>query len=462
LGEYGVETGDRVLLMLPNGVDYLAVYYGSLLRGAVVVAVQTSFTPTDLTHVVENCRPRLAVAEGTALDRLVASTALRWCEVAGLLGGGLYDGPPEGGGERIAQVIYTSGTMGTAKGVMLSHRALCANTTSIVEYLELTASDRIGVVLDFVYSYGNSLLLTHARVGGSLALLGRMSFPVRVVDLLGKRGCTGFSGVPSTFALLLEQHALDGQRLPNLRYVTCAGGALAEAHLRRLRGLLPHADITLMYGQTEASARLSYLPVSELDRRPRSIGRGIPGVALEVLRPDESPAAVGEEGEIVASGDNLMTGYWGDPQATKQVLRDGRLFTGDLAARDADGFLTITGRKSELVKTGAYRVHPREVEEALLELSGVYECAVAGVADPIWGEILVACFPEGGSHTLAEIRRHLRGRLPEYKWPRHVVSIETIPRTRSGKVRRRELSELAQRAIPTQSRQAASGGGIDA
>ena len=439
----GVQPGDRVLLLLPNGVDYLATYYGTQLAGAAAVGLHMSLTPVDLARIVQNCRPALGVVDRDGISPAVlASPGVRWYGPEDLLGGPQSHIPATRGGETIAQIIYTSGTAGTAKGVMLSHAALRANTWSIVEYLKLKSRDRVGVVLDFVYSYGNSLLLTHVRVGGSLALLGRMSFPHRVVALLRARRCTGFSGVPSTFALLFERGALRGGQLPNLRYVTCAGGALAQAHLWQLRRLLPDTDIHLMYGQTEASARLSHLPVDQLDRRPRSIGRGIPGVVLEVLRPDGRPVAVGEEGEIVAAGSNLMSGYWGDAEATRQLLRDGKLWTGDLATRDADGFITITGRSSDLMKVGAYRVHPVEIEEAIVELEGVHECAVVGVPDPTWGEIPVVCFPQDRSRTLAEIRRHLRGRLPEYKWPRRVAHVAAIPRTSSGKVRRPELAKL--------------------
>lgn len=446
LGDIGVLPGDRVLLVLPNGADYLAGYYGTLLVGAIAVTLP-SLTPAEMERIIGDSRPAAAIVSprgqwdfaGVGFPLLVAP---EFGEVA-------REGPPAGGGSEVAQIIYTSGSTGRPKGVMLSHRSLIANTSSIVEYLGLDSTDRVGVLLDFVYSYGNSLLHTHVRVGGSLALLGNLSFPALACQLLAARECTGLSGVPSTFALLLQRGGLGERSFPALRYVTCAGGALPQVHLRRLRDALPGVDIVLMYGQTEASARLSYLPVDQLESRPTSIGRGIPGVALGVVRPDGTPVRPGEEGEIVALGDNLMTGYWNDPSGTSKALNGGRLWTGDLATVDEEGFIFITGRRSDLIKSGAYRVHPQEIEEAIREMAGVREVVVVGVPDEVWGERLVACFPADAMPDPATLRRHLRTRLPEHKWPKEFIGVDDLPRTRSGKPRRRELAiRLGNQGLP--------------
>ncbi len=438
-----VGPGDRVLLLLPNGVDYLAAYYGTLLVGATAVGLHTETPPQAFVNVVSNCSPKLCVFDPDRQYLCSPKTVVdRAYPVRDLLKAGAYDGPPVGDGNTVAQIIYTSGTTGKPKGVMLSHAALHANTSGIVEYLGLQSGDRIGVLLDFVYSYGNSLLHTHCRVGGSLALVGDLTFPAQVLARLHDRKCTGLSGVPSTFALLLDRGHVPGRSFPSLRYLTCAGGGLPVANLRRLQQAFAGVEIFLMYGQTEACARLSYLPAQELERRPNSIGKGMSGVTLEVLDSAGRRVAVGQEGEIVASGKNLMSGYWGDSEATSEVLRQGKLWTGDLAVTDEEGFIYITGRKSDLVKVGAYRVHPAEIEEAILSLPGVYECVVLGIPDKTWGETLIACFPPGAAPSIVQVRKHLRDQLPEFKWPRQVVEVEKIPRTPSGKARRRELAEI--------------------
>lgn len=446
----GVAPGDRVLLLMPNGIEYLAGYYGALMLRAIAVPIAPSSTADYAASVAAICAPVLALV---ADDRSAA--VVRGAELPTLLlaaptldaEGPVTNEVRPGPASDIAQIIFTSGTTGAPKGVALSHGALASNTTGIVEYLALHEFDRVGVVLDFVYSYGNSLLQTHVRVGGSLALLGPLTFTKQVVQRLVAAGCTGFAGVPSTFALLLRQGSLAGPSAPSLRYLTCAGGALPVETIQRLRALLPDVELFLMYGQTEASARLSYLPPSDLDARPWSIGRGMPGARLEVLLVDGSVAPDGVEGEIVAEGANLMSGYWGDPDGTADAVREGRLWTGDLASRDADGYLAITGRRSELIKTAAYRVHPKEIKEAILEMDGVHECAVVGVPGELMGEAVVACFANDAAPPLAQIRTHLRGRIPEYKWPRLVVTVAECPRTSSGKVKRKELSALASTAL---------------
>jgi acyl-CoA synthetase (AMP-forming)/AMP-acid ligase II len=444
LTKQGVEPGDRVLILLPNSIDYLSAYYGTLLLGGIAVGLQPATTPKALEYIAANCTPKLCVADARRKAQTVSSGLPTTLTPAELAHERTYEQMPIGGAEHIAQIIYTSGTTGRPKGVTLSHRALRTNTSGIVEYLGLTSRDRVGVVLDFVYSYGNSLLQTHCRVGGSLALLGSLAFPVAVSQRLQQHLCTGLSGVPSTFALLLQRGHLEARSLPALRYLTCAGGALPMANLRRLQKLLPEIEIFLMYGQTEASARLSYLPPAELENRPNSIGKGMPSVTLEVRSPSGSLVAPGLEGEIVASGDNLMSGYWNDPETTASVLRDARLWTGDLATIDHDGFIYITGRRSDLIKTGAYRVHPKEIEEAIIAMDGVHECVVVGMPHDVWGEVVVACFTAGSAPTLSAIRKHLRGTLPEYKWPRIVHEVKTLPRTASGKPRRRELAAVLQ------------------
>ena len=180
----------------------------------------------------------------------------------------------------------------------------------------------------------------------------------------------------------------------------------------------------------------------EIDARPGSIGRGIPGVRLQVLGENRQPVAPGEVGEIVAQGENIMLGYWNDPIETSQVLRPEGLCTGDLARRDADGYVYIVGRKSDMIKSGAYRINPKEIEDVILELPHVAEVAVVGMPDEILGERLVAfVVPSGNgkSHTDGQIVNHCRGNLPRYKLVREIRFLDSLPKTSSGKIRRHEL-----------------------
>ena len=206
------------------------------------------------------------------------------------------------GEEALAAIIYTSGTTGHPKGVMLSHTNLYENTRSIIDYLGIGPDDRVMNILPFYYSYGNSVLHTHMAAGGSIVLEDSLLFPHLVLERMVMEKVTGFSGVPATYSLLLNRTKLSEYDLSSLRYMTQAGGAMAPVNIRRIREAIPHAAFFVMYGQTEASARLSYLPPEKLDTKTGSVGIAIPGVELGVFDQDGQPVAPGIVGEICARG----------------------------------------------------------------------------------------------------------------------------------------------------------------
>lgn len=463
LRRLGFQPGDRLGLGVPNSVEYVVGYFGALLAGGVAVGLHPEAVPRELQNLLEHCDARAILATPAVWDRL---GDLSWARNRILLTTGSSSAAnperhsfesvcvseattsplPDVSPEDIAQIIYTSGTTGRPKGVVLSHSSLCANTQSIVAALELTGRDSVFVLLPFFYSYGNSLLLTHVAVGGRLVLASDFAFWNRALDLLTAQKVTGLSAVPSAYAMLLARSDFERRSFPDLRYLTCAGGALAPALLARVRGVVPHARFFAMYGQTEAAARLSILPPEELDRRPGSIGRGIPGVELRVLNEHGQPAAIGETGEIVARGANLMRGYWRDPELTASVLRTDGLHTGDLARVDGDGYLYIVGRRTDMIKSGAYRIAPLELEEVVLQLPGVAEVAVVGLKDELLGEVPVAYVvrkPGVPEHTEQDILDHCLRNLPRYKLVKRIVFVDELPKTPAGKIRRDVLGNIA-------------------
>ena len=198
-----------------------------------------------------------------------------------------------------------------------------------------------------------------------------------------------------------------------------------------------------MYGQTEATARISYLPPERLNDKMGTVGIGIPGVTIEVRDEADARVPAGTAGEVCVRGDNVMLGYWENPQATARVLRDGWLHTGDIGRMDAEGYLSLVGRSSDMIKTGAHRVSPLEIEEVLLELDGISECAALGIADEILGEVIkVFIVPRAGAALDARaVQAHCRARLAAYKVPKEVTFVTGLPRTASGKVKRFMLKE---------------------
>jgi long-chain acyl-CoA synthetase len=454
LAGLGLGRGDRIAIIGDNSLEWVAAYLGALAAGAVAVPLAPTLRAEQLGELVratgcrafvvqERYRARFAAALPPGAKLLRADVA----DPAGPDGPSAADhvaavaGVPVDDRRELASLMYTSGSTGAPRAVMVSHRNIIANTEDIVGYLELDERDRIMVVLPFHYCFGTSLLHTHLRAGASLVINNRFAFPQLVLDQIERTGCTGLAGVPSTYQILLRSSNLKQRALPALTKLQQAGGKLPNVFLSELRAALPHARLYVMYGQTEATARLSYLPPGELDRRLGSIGKGMPGVELRVARPDGTPVAAGEVGEIVARGDNVTRGYLDDAEQTAQTFRDGALWTGDLARVDEDGFIFVVDRAKDFIKASGHRVAAKEIEDALVALPEVVEAAVVGVPDDVLGEAPKAfvVLRRGAALTAEDLVRHCRRLLPAYMVPRDVALVGSLPRSASGKVAKSEL-----------------------
>lgn len=455
LRERGLANGDRVAIVLPNSFEFVAAYYGTMLAGGIAVLLNAAAKERDFTAWLsdsgarfvccEDANTELARAMSGLDDRPVVLSASAQVEqpfgVAAATEAALTvplhaDDP--------ACILYTSGTTGRPKGVVLSHRNLLSNSAAIVEYLHLTSADSIVTVLPFYYSYGSSILHTHLQVGARIILQKNFLYPHAVVDTLAQERATGFAGVPPTFALLLSRVKLQTYDLAALRYVTQAGGAMPAAITERLCEALPHVAVFVMYGQTEATARLTYLPPDRLRSKLGSVGIPVAGVEIEIRREgDGAPASAQEAGEIWARGPNIMLGYWRNEAATREVIRDGWLRTGDMGRLDEDGFLYIVGRRSDMIKAGAHRIHPQDIEDVISELPQVQEVAVVGVDDELLGQTIrafVVPVPDAAI-TPMQVQAHCRARLANYKVPKTIELVQGLPRTSSGKIRRAALIE---------------------
>jgi long-chain acyl-CoA synthetase len=454
LEEAGFSGMDRAIVWMENSPDYIATYLAVMELGGIVVALHQQTTMEEVNRII-----RHVGAAGLIVSPTVRQWAIGDFESVGLrfllAGDDVHRMNYRDSGfkapEGSAQIIYTSGSTGRPKGVVLTHKNLIANTRSILEYLRLTVDDSVMAVLPFVYAYGNSVMLTHLFVGGTLVIENNMLYPHVMLDAMMKTGVTGFSGVSSTYAIILNQSNLKSYAFPALRYLTHAGGPMPSELLGRIRSVFPQLRIFLMYGQTEASARLTYLPPDLLDVKKGSAGRAVPGVTLKIVKEGGETARPGEIGEVWAYGDNIMQGYWQDPELTGGVLHEGWLHTGDLGRLDEEGFLTIEGRNNEMIKSGAYRISPTEIEEVLLQHPQIHEAGVVGIDDPILGQKIcaVVTLKEPEAVTSQDLMAYCAQRLVQYKRPRVIVVIPALPKSPSGKILRQELRHIGMSHSPT-------------
>ncbi len=437
----GGKKGDRALLLAESGEFWAAAYLGILRAGLVCVPLPSRIAAEDLDYIYRVTEPAFLFIEARHRPRIPeALRQLPTITDEQLAPHGDADseaGPCGAAPDDLAALMFTSGSTGKPRGVMISHGNIIANTDSIIEYLSLTAQDRIMAVLPFHYCFGTSLLHTHLRVGGSIVVDPRFMYPEKVLQRMQETSCTGFAGVPSHFQILLRKSNFARTIFPRLRYLQQAGGPLAPNFIRELQEALPDKQVFVMYGQTEATARLSCLPPDLLPAKLGSVGKGIPGVTLSVLNEAGVAVRPGESGEIVAEGANVALGYWHDDEETTRCFRDGKLYTGDLATVDDDGFIFIVDRAKDFLKCGGKRVSCRQLENVLLEHHELLEAAVVGVPDDILGEAAIAYVvprDQKQQPSAEQLNAYCRQRLPLPFVPKRFVVLKSLPKNSSGKV----------------------------
>jgi amino acid adenylation domain-containing protein len=469
LARRGVERGDRVVIFADNTVEAVVSFWAGLKAGAVVSMVSPQTKTAKLAYILADSRAAALVTDARLapifapaaagsphLRAVVVSGAVDEASIAGLPAV-RWDAAlqPEDGAAPpprrcidvdLAAIVYTSGSTGEPKGVMLTHRNMLAAATSITTYLESVEDDVILGVLPLSFDYGLYQMIMAFRTGARLVLERSFAYPADVLETVVAERVTGFPGVPTMFALLAEMKDLARYDLRRVRYVTNTAAALPAKHVQALQAIFPGARIFSMYGLTECK-RCTYLPPEDLARKPASVGIAIPNTELWLVDEQDQRLGPGRIGQLVIRGATVMRGYWEKPEATAERLRPGPLpgemvlYTGDYCQLDADGYLYFVGRMDSMLKVRGEKVAPKEIEVALMEIPGVKEAAVIGVPDDLLGEAPKAFVVLEAAARLTErdLKRECQSRLEAIMVPKHFQIVPDLPRTTSGKITKKEL-----------------------
>lgn len=467
----GVCRGDRVVVFADNTVETVVSFW-AVLKAHGVVCIVNPLTKSDkLRYLLQDCRPaalitdahlyavfqapaqasqhlRLVVVAGSVDDERLHALprAQRWDAA---LAAGERASPPARQciDQDLAAIVYTSGSTGDPKGVMLSHRNMLTACASISSYLEIQQDEVILGVLPLAFDYGLYQMIMAFAAGARLVLERSFAFPAQILNVMVAEGVTGLPGVPTIFAILAELKSLASYDFSRIRYVTNTAANLPVKHILVLKDLFPQARIYSMYGLTECK-RCTYLPPQDLERKPSSVGIAIPNTELWIVDEDNRKVGPDVVGQLVIRGATVMRGYWEKPESTAKKLRPGPLpgelvlYTGDYCRLDAEGYLYFVGRMDDVIKSRGEKVAPKEVENALMNIAGVKEAAVIGVPDEVLGQAVKAfvVLEQGAQLSEKQLQKECQSRLENFMVPKFIALVPDLPKTDTGKIKKTGLA----------------------
>lgn len=469
----GFQRQDRAAIYLDNSLESVVSLFGILKAGGIFVIINPKVRDRKLAYILTDCQAKILISDTNHLkhknetlsglsklkyivladqernqeireiipkNRLVDFKEMLSCKILNTQIQRCID-------IDLAALIYTSGSSGTPKGVMLTHHNMVSAAESIIKYLGNTPDDIIIDTLPLSFDYGLYQVLMAFKFGGTVILERGFIFPEQIIRTVIKEKVTGWPIVPTMAAMLCRQHNLSQHDFSRLRYITSTGQVLNTKHIARLLEVFPGVRIYSMYGLTECK-RVSYLPPDKIELKPESVGKAIPNTEVYIVDDDGNEITeAGKPGELIVRGSNVMQGYWNLPETTALALRPGRypfekvLHTGDLFRRDEDGDLYFLGRKDDIIKTSGQMVSPKEVENVLCEMEDIIEAAVIGFEDEILGQAIKAFVrvSDGSKVTDKGIISFCHKHLEDYAVPKCVVFCQSFPKTDTGKICKRDL-----------------------
>ncbi|MGE7695818.1 class I adenylate-forming enzyme family protein [Lysinibacillus sp. NPDC094177] len=450
--EQGVRQGDKVIIFMPNVVEFVVSYFAIQRIGAIVVPVNAKFTLQEVEYVAQHADAKailvheaiFAAVENITVVPLKIKTGqekVGWLNYETLIQhASIQTIDCQLNEDDVSTILYTSGTTGKPKGVLFSYRNILTVAQMIAVEMEVKPESRILLMMPLTHSAPLHLFLMAGVLVGSTNVLTPTFTPDLFIDSIEQERTTHFFGAPVAYLLTAQMPRLQTADLSSMKWWVYGGAPLSQNEVQFLQKAFQTDNLTCVYGLTEAGPNGSLLFGREHATKAGSIGRRAPlGAELRIINDEGEDVSVGEVGEIVLLGEGNMLGYYKDDVATKAAFIDGWLKTGDLARVDEDGYIWIVDRKKDVIFSGGVNIYPKEIEDRILSYEGIFEVAVIGVPHPEWGETVKAVYAAKTEIDEDRLKAYLEEHLAKYKIPRIFERVEALPRNASGKILKQTL-----------------------
>ena len=455
LQEKGYQKENILALLLPNSDHFLVCYYACQIAGFTVLPINTKLAAREIEYILTHSNAKGLIYDKRfedTINEVLPATSVETRITTGysegsnrlediLQGSNKTITVPQANDEDTAVIFYTSGTTGRPKGVMLTNKNVAAVATIWQEAMEITNKDRMHIVAPLFHCAASHVFTVPTVYAGGSVIIEEGFSPEQTLQTMEKKQVTIFFGVPAMYNILLTNPKINQASLPNLRLLTYGAAPMPYENIKRVKQTFPNVKVQNLYGQTENAPAATTLKDEHALSKIGSVGQALPLTEVRIVNEDGQEMPLGEVGEIIVKGPQVMKGYLNNEQATRETVKDGWLYSGDLGRLDEEGLLYIVDRKKDMIIRGGENIYPVEIEEVLYEIPELLEAAVIGIPDEVLGEVPKAfvVMKEGTKIDATSILQYCQSRLAKYKLPQEVTFIDSLPRNASGKVLKTNL-----------------------